>query len=162
MQDRGFTLIETLVYLALYSIIILGALAASYSIFESSARNETITLVEEEGNYLIAKIDLALAHAASIELPSANGNTLLLKSFDGSEVRISNNSSRLTQQIDTKTVDTLSNSNVSVVGLMFEHTSSSADGFEPESVSTSFTLMSTTSEGHVLSREFSSMRFLHS
>ena len=73
---RGFTLIETLVYLALYTIIIGGTLAAAYGMVESAARNETMAMVEEEGNFLIGKIDWILADTVSVQSPEATGGQL--------------------------------------------------------------------------------------
>jgi Tfp pilus assembly protein PilE len=60
MNNRGFTLVEVLIYLGLYALLIGGAVVAAYNMVESSGRNETAAMVEEEGQYLTAKIDWAL------------------------------------------------------------------------------------------------------
>ena len=57
---KGFTLIETIVYLALFSILMGGAIVAAFNIFESAGRQQTHTMLQEEGNFLIAKINEAV------------------------------------------------------------------------------------------------------
>jgi Tfp pilus assembly protein FimT len=160
-QERGFTLIETLVYLALYTIIIGGALAAAYGMFESSAHNETIAMVEEEGEYLLAKIHGVLSNAVSIQSPATSGNTLSVTHADGSTASIWNTRTSMGLQENTALQQTLNNSNVSVTNLSFVHTLSTSDGLNPESISASFMLRATTSDGHVLSHDFSLVQYLH-
>ena len=53
---KGFTLIETVIYLALFSIVIGGALAATTLLFEGAGRNTTEARLEEEGNFMLEKI----------------------------------------------------------------------------------------------------------
>ncbi len=159
-SQAGFTLIETLVYLGLYAIIILGALAAAYGMFESSAHNETAAMIEEEGDYLTTKIDWALSDAASIRLPASPGSVLSLVRSDGSSVVISSFGTSMLIQENAAPAQVLNNSSVSIVGLAFVHTLSTSDGVDPESVSASFTLDATTSDGHELSRDFSTLEYL--
>jgi type II secretory pathway component PulJ len=156
----GFTLIETLVYLALYSIIALGMLSAVYSLIESSFRNETVAMVEEEGDYLTAKIDATLSDATSIQSPTASGDTLSVVESDGSNVTVKSNASGILLQEGSAPFQTLNNSNVSIVGLTFVHSIDEENGGNIQSVLASFTLFSTTSDGHALSREFSTTKYL--
>ncbi len=53
---RGFTLIETIVYLALFSIVIGGALAATTLLFEGAGRDTTRARLQEEGNFMLDKV----------------------------------------------------------------------------------------------------------
>ena len=49
-QHQGFTLIETIIYLALFSIIIGGGMVSAYQIIQSTnASHEKITVQEETG-----------------------------------------------------------------------------------------------------------------
>lgn len=157
---RGFTLIETLVYLALYAIIISGALTAAYGMFESGARNETAAMVEEEGDYLTAKIDWSLSDAASVQSPAISGDLLSVTRFDGSTVNIRSLGSVMRIQENDEPAQTLNNSNVSIADLSFTHALSTSDGLDPESISASFIVYATTTDGHVLSRDFSSLEYL--
>jgi len=160
-RHAGFTLIETLVYLGLYALISLGMLTAVYSLLESGARNETTAMVEEEGDYLIEKIDTVLVNAASIRSPVDSGDALAVNGSDGSSVIVESDASTMRLQEGNTEFQTLSNSNVTVVDLVFTHKLSTGNGSNIESVSATFTLFATTSDGHVLSRDFSSLRYLH-
>jgi type II secretory pathway pseudopilin PulG len=160
IMKRGFTLIETLIYLALYTIIIGGALAAVYSMLESDARNETAAMVEEEGDFLIGKIDWVLSDTASVQSPISSGKELSITLADGSAVVFRPIASALSIHAGSAQEQILNNTDVSVIGLTFIHSLSTSDGLDPESVSASFTLVATTSDGRVLSRDFSTLEYL--
>ena len=160
LMRKGFTLVETLVYLALYAILVGGALAAAYSIFESQARNETAAIIEEEGVFLIGKIDWALSGADSVQSPSISGSTLSLTRSDGSTVRIRSVGSNIRIQENGAPEEVLNNTNASVTSLVFIHSFSTSDGLDPESMSASFMVQATTSDGHVLSQSFSALKYL--
>lgn len=53
---RAFSLIETLVYLGLFTLIMCAAIAALLSIRESSGRDAARALVQSEGMFLAASI----------------------------------------------------------------------------------------------------------
>ena len=53
---EGFTLIETLMYLALFALIIGGGMTATYQIIESTAGSASHILLQEEGNFILRKI----------------------------------------------------------------------------------------------------------
>lgn len=160
-RQAGFTLIETLVYLALYSIISLAMLAAVYSVLESGARNETTAMVEEEGDFLIAKIDAVISGAISIQLPVSSGTTLALTESSGSNIVIKNDVRGIRLQEGDTAFETLNNSNVSVADLTFVRVQAVNDRLTLENISAFFTLYATTSDGQVLSRDFSTSIYLH-
>ncbi len=160
-MKRGFTLIETLIYLALYTVISFGMLAAAYSVLESGARNETSAMVEEEGDYLTAKIDAVLTNAAAIRLPVNSGGTLAVTESDGSNIVIKNDASGMSLQEGNTAFQTLNNTNVTVADLVFVHMRTIDNGIGTDSVSASFTLFAATSDGHVLSRDFATLKYLH-
>jgi hypothetical protein len=156
----GFTLIETLIYLGLYTILIGGMLAAVYSMIESDAHNETVAMLEEEGDYLIGKIDWVLSDTATVQAPFSSGGTLTVTRFDGSSASISVLGASLRVRDGGASPQTLNNSDVSLAGVVFVHTQAQNDGIDPESVAASFTMRATTSDGHVVSRDFSTLRYL--
>lgn len=157
---RGFTLIEVLIYLGLYSIIMGGAVTAIYTIFESSAHNQAQALVQEEGGYLIGKIDWALANARVVLQPASSGTTLSVTKYDGSNTTVSLAGTDMQIQEGVIPLQTINNSNVRITSLTFTHASASADGINPESISAVFTIGVTTSDGFVFSRDFSTMKYL--
>ena len=65
-HNAGFTLIETMLYIALFAIIIGGAIVTAYSIIESGGKNEAKFQVQEEANFLLRKINWALTGADSL------------------------------------------------------------------------------------------------
>jgi prepilin-type N-terminal cleavage/methylation domain-containing protein len=84
---RGFTLIETLIYLALFSILIGGAVVCAFSLFETAATGSTYALLMEESDFIAGKIAWAVSGAESISSPllDASSATLSITPADVSE-----------------------------------------------------------------------------
>src|SRR5213078_842008 len=91
-MQKGFTLIETLVYLALFAIMIGGIVAASYLLFESSNRNQTKAMMQEEKNFILGKINYALSGAKSA---SVFGTSLTVTKYVGPAVTVSYSSGNI-------------------------------------------------------------------
>lgn len=180
-RQSGFTLVETMIYVALFAIIMAGAIVSIYGIIGSSARNQTKAMAEEEGSFLLGKIDWVLtgvviqSGTSSISMPaagagsSASGNTLSLKkSDDGSTlitVSIGLDAAGKNFEIsrDGGAAETLNNSNIWITcpaAGCFTHTASSGDGITEESVTADFTVNTQTSEGLSYSQEFSTIKYL--
>jgi prepilin-type N-terminal cleavage/methylation domain-containing protein len=170
-NSKGFTLIEVVIYLALYAIIMTGALVSMYSIFGSSARNQVKAIVQEEGTFLIGKIDWALSGVHTINEPvvppsPTSGNTLSVTKWDtsfGNPIVITVINGNMTMSRGANPTAILNNSNVLVacppVGC-FTHATSSGDGINPEKAGAIFTLHATTSEGLPFSQSFSTVKYL--
>jgi prepilin-type N-terminal cleavage/methylation domain-containing protein len=79
-KNRGFTLLETMIYLALFGIIIAGGMVATYQIIEGTDATNNQVILQEEANFLLRKIDWALTGVTSITTPttSSSSNTTLL------------------------------------------------------------------------------------
>jgi type II secretory pathway pseudopilin PulG len=83
---QGFTLLETLIYIGLFTIIIGGALVSSYYIFESSSELQTKVYGEQEGEFVLTKINYLLNSTATATISGTpevltitrGGNTYLL------------------------------------------------------------------------------------
>ncbi len=162
-KHRGFTLVETLVYLSLYAIIMSGVLVAVYSIFESSARNQAQAMVQEEGSYLIGKIDWAISNVSSIQVPASGlpgGTQLSVTKYDGTAISIQQNGNNLEISENGAAYQTLNNTNTGVSGVNFLRTLATADGINPESIKAVITVTSTTTDGHSFSRNFSTVKYL--
>ena len=63
---KGFTLIETLIYIALFSTIIFSGLVTAFNLIQGSDVLNKKTVTQEEGNFVIRKIDWALTGATNI------------------------------------------------------------------------------------------------
>ena len=156
---RGFTLIETLVYLGLYALIITGSFMAAYGLFESSAHNATAAMLEEEGDYLVAKVRWALDHASQINLPVTTGGVLSISDASGS-VTIASDGSDLSIQEGGAAPELLNDEHVRMAGLAFVRSREEDPDSSGESVSAAFTLYATTSDGHLLRRDFSVLEYV--
>jgi prepilin-type N-terminal cleavage/methylation domain-containing protein len=171
-DQQGFTLIEMVIYIALFSLIMSGAIVSIYGILGSSSRNATKAMIQEEGSFLLGKVDWILTNAQDASV-SADGLTLTTTDYDGKVMKLSVSSDGENMSIDEDVVDgiykgiSLNNSNVfitcnplpSAPGC-FAYTEGSSDGIDPTSVSADFTLHTKTSEGSPYSQAFSTIRFL--
>ena len=171
-NNSGFTLIETLIYIALFAFIMSSALVSVYTILSGNARNLAKAMVAEEGSFLLGKIDYVLSDVKTVSAPNDGdasttdyGNTLQILKFDGvSIVKINLDGNNL--EIDRGAgYKTLNNSNVEVACPpspegCFIHKSASSDGINPESVEVKFTVSSRTSEGLSFEQDFSTIKYL--
>ena len=155
--NRGFTLIEMLVYLALFGILMSGVVITAYGIFESGNRNSAKIMMQEEGNFLMAKIGWALSSISSINSPSvsSSSSTLSVLRVDATTIEIKQSGKDITMTRGGIT-QTLNNSNVSITNLLFNYTQNT----DTEWVTTSFTLETHTSDGKIISQKFQSSRYL--
>lgn len=164
-KQQGFTLIEALLYLALFAILMAGAVVTAYTIFESAGRNQGKEMIQQEGDFLIAKIDWALSGAQTIISPPLDFNAptqssiLQVTKYDGGSVIIGLNGNDMQLQKGTD-VFPLNNSDVEVSNLVFTHVASSGGGVNPESLSASFILTTRTENGMLINREFSTTKYL--
>ncbi len=72
MKNKGFTLLETIIYIALFGIIMSSAVAAAYHLLEGGRRNQSAVAVQEEGAFLSRKINWALVGASAVDVPATN------------------------------------------------------------------------------------------
>lgn len=161
----GFTLIETLVYLALFSVLFGGMAAAAYSMFEAAQRSQTEALLLEEGNFLVAKINQAMSGAKIVQSPppadatSTQSAILSVVKYDGQSVTMRLNESDAPPGPESDTY-TLNNSSIQARDLMFTRTTDSASGNYQENVTADFTLAAKTAGGREISEDFSTTVYL--
>ncbi len=160
--QRGVTLIELVVYIALFSLIIGGAIVTAYQIFESSGRSQTHAMLQEEGNFLLAKINWTLSGVQTITapaLPSAGqacstSNTLAATKWDATigtmVIDLAGSDMRLARGGNPPNI--LNNSNVAITGLLFKYCY--LGGNNPASVTTNFTLRSKSTNGLPIIQDF--------
>ncbi len=154
-MNRGFTLIETILYLALYAIIISGAIISVYSIAESAARNRTTAMLEEEVNFLVAKIDDALENAHSVSSPVREGGTLTVLYQGGTTESIYRSGKELMVSENGAAAESLNNGGTSIIEATFTRTARSGSvSFEAD-----ITLSATDTNGMPVTREFSTVHY---
>ena len=66
MNNAGFTLLETLLYIALTALVLGGAVSATFGFSEASKRTNTKALREQEIMFVSKKLDWLLGGATSV------------------------------------------------------------------------------------------------
>ncbi len=169
--NNGFSLIEVLIYLGLFSLIMSGIIISAFQIFQGSGRTQTKIAVQEEGNFLLAKINwiaTGLQPFGGITTPalSASGPTLAVIKTDPlvpNPVCLTLNSGKIQFKKDGTSCSSLTgfsdlnNSNVTVNSLTFDHQGSSGG---PEYVKVTFSLSSKTASGQSYSQDFTTTKYL--
>ena len=162
LSCTGFTLIEAIVYLALFGIIMSGAVITAYQIVESSGRTETRAMVQEEGDFIVGKINWALSGIQSITAPATPipggactvSNTLSVTKWDASigNILITLSAGDVTLGRGGNQPKPLNNSNVTVTNLGFTHCYTG--GINPESIALAFTVSALSPNGVTISQDF--------
>ncbi len=165
-EQQGFTLIEILVYLGLFTILVGGAVLAAYNVIESNGRNQTLALVQQEANFLTGKINWALTGIDGVNQPPAPNSPALSKlavtKSDSAvgEVDINlddSNPGDIQLRRSGGEYHTLNSSNITVSNLLFNYESSENGA---EWVKATFTLSAKTPDGHDINQDFSTVKYL--
>ncbi|MEN9614111.1 MAG: hypothetical protein RLZZ347_418 [Candidatus Parcubacteria bacterium] len=84
MRNKGFTLVEVVIYIALFGILMVGAVVATYQLLQGGAHNETALAVQEEGMFLVRKINWALTSVSSVSV-SPDGTILTISKIPSAD-----------------------------------------------------------------------------
>ncbi len=71
MKTQAFTLIETIIYLALFSVIIGGSITSAFFFLEHSDKNNIHAQVAGEAEFILTKIEYLLSGTTQISSPSS-------------------------------------------------------------------------------------------
>jgi len=87
-QKKGFTLIEMLVSIALFSIVITIAMGSIFTIIDANRKSQTLTLVMNNLNFALEIMtrDIKTSNPRTIATESG-GNTLRIEDQDGDIIR---------------------------------------------------------------------------
>lgn len=90
-DNRGFTLVELLLYIFVASGILLSIVALVALLIQSRVKNQTISLVEQQGTQIIQLVTQEINNAKAITSPSAgnSGNVLQFQDMSGQAEQIS-------------------------------------------------------------------------
>jgi len=167
---RGFTLLESLIYIALFGLIMSGMLSGIWAFTESADRTQTQAFLETEGNFLMQKMQYDLQHAKNISEPIGIATTSeLVLTSDGTGSDSDSGTYVELYLADTILMRTvgeislpLSSNSVTISDLSFKRAGNgtSPGTTNPESIATSFQISATTSDGQVISQNFSSIEYL--
>jgi len=164
-MNKGFTLIELIVYLALFSIIMGGAVISVYSMAESSGSNETKIFLLEEGLFLQAKIVWTLSSVDTIHVPILNSTCIIHCSLsikkqdpDGRLVALTHRGNNLVISYDGGEEKILNNRNI-VVSSVF--VTSAQEGNGKASVLVTFDLSTKDPRGAAVTSSFSVIEYVY-
>jgi prepilin-type N-terminal cleavage/methylation domain-containing protein len=138
IKNQGFTLMETMVYIALFALLMSGAVVGAYNLLEGSNRNVAATGIQEEGVFLNRKINWALTGASNATV-SPSGDTITITRTDlaaQSPLVISGVNGKMTIARGIGTPMQLNSDRYTVSDVVFSYTAS-VNG-RPPSVSVSF------------------------
>jgi prepilin-type N-terminal cleavage/methylation domain-containing protein len=114
--NKGFTLIETIVYIALFGILLSGVFMSAYNIIESNGRNQVKIIMKNEGEFILAKINWAISRAEVAQVPSGG----YLQVSDGvNNFEFKQQGNNITLKRNTSDVTPLNNKSVQVINLFF-------------------------------------------
>ena len=85
-SGAGFTLIETIIYIALLGLIMGGTLTAAYELLQSGASLNGKTATQSEASFVLRKLSSALSGASDFLIPGPQ--TLTITRYDGVQVDI--------------------------------------------------------------------------
>ena len=117
-MSRGFTLIETIVYIALLGLLMAGVLGSVYQLLEGGASLNTKTTVQDEGNFVLRKIDWALTGALTVFIP--NASELSITKYDGTTVDIQLSAGAVLMQANGTALLPITTGNVVVSNVQFQ------------------------------------------
>lgn len=81
---RGFSLIEAIIYIALLGFLMAGAIVSAYQITQNSYLLSGKNTVQEEGSFVLRKIDWAMSGAH--DLPTVSGSSVEIDRHTGPNV----------------------------------------------------------------------------
>jgi len=125
-MNKGFTLIEMLIYIALFSIIMVGLISGIYLIIQNAGKTTFKVGASEEINFVLKKIDWALTNASKINTPTSGSSaTLSIDQYDFADnpivIRYNSDTGDVEFQTNGGTFYPLTTKNVKVNSLSFTY-----------------------------------------
>ncbi len=88
-MKKGFTLIEVIIYIGLFTLLMGTVFIAAYQIINSSGTVGKRTVVQNEGNFVMRKINWSLTGIENITTPSSSNTTnLKVTKYDGTKIEV--------------------------------------------------------------------------
>ncbi len=128
-NNSGFTLVEVLIYSALFSLMMVGALGGAYMVIQGANQSNARLLVDDEANFVLRKINWALTGVSFISVPSPGLtlNTLDVTKTGVGSVKFRLNSENIEMDAGSGYIP-LDTVNVIAASLSFEHIPASVGG----------------------------------
>lgn len=97
-NNKGFTLVELTIYMALFSMLLLVLTDLFVASLNVGANAEANSAVQQEGIYILSKINYDIRRASSINTPSTNGSS-------GSTLELTINGNTVTYEINQNNLE---------------------------------------------------------
>lgn len=120
-QHKGFTLVEFLLYFALFSILLVGVMSLFLATLEQQTRDEGRGSIQQDMQAAVSFLTKDLRSASDVSVPASAGQTAdsLSLTIDGSAVEYEVVGGRL-QRTDSLGSAFLNNSETNVSSIQFE------------------------------------------
>lgn len=131
---------ESVIYIALFGLLITGAVVGAYNLLEGGQRNIAATGIQEEGTFLNRKINWALSSATDATVSGGGDTITIIRPDLGAEspLVVSGDGTTITITRDTGAAVQLNSDRYPVSNLEFEYSDIDGPGGRPPSVSVSF------------------------
>jgi len=133
-EEAGFTLLEALIYIALFVFVIGGSLATAYNIFEGSANIQAKAQREMELNFVLRKLDWMLSGSSIVNPPAPpSGNppneddSLIVNKGGVQYTFATDGTDTATFQVGSPPADPLTTDQLNITNLTFEHVAGTPD-----------------------------------
>ncbi len=129
MQDTnkkksGFTLIETLLYLAIAGSLLLAISLSLAAVLQARVKYQTVSEVEQQGAFAVSVMTQAVRNAQIINQPPAGtGGSLLSLNSSGGAVIFDGSGGSLTETVGSGSAISLLSPDINVTGLIFNNLS---------------------------------------
>ncbi len=80
MKNLGFTLLETIIYCALFSVLMTSAIVTVYALMGTTASTKKQTNIIAEATFITQKLSWAFTNATNVEI--INANTIIISRPD--------------------------------------------------------------------------------
>lgn len=101
MRKKGFTLIELLIFMGILTVLLLVLTQIFVSVIDSRLESESLSSIEQDGNYIMARLMYDIERSTNIitpATPGAHGSTLQIVvdgvtntyTLNGSNIQLTN------------------------------------------------------------------------
>ncbi len=132
-SSRGFTLLEALIYFALMSTIVVGAIASVYPILSNTGRSSMAVLRDLESAFVFQKVSYLMNGASAMSVPAPDR---LVFTVSGVPNEMTVSGGIVTLSINGGTPIPLTSSRVQITNLVF--TKVSGAGGAPDTLTVNF------------------------
>ena len=163
-MTREFTLLETVIYIALLTLIMGGTLAATYELLSGQGRASGRNTTEEEGGFVLGKFAWMMGQITATSSPSIgtpHTNSLDITTVSGPiKLCLVNSAIRLstTTNCDASSGEAITTPNVKVTGLDFYYLPAVSGA--PDGITASTTMVASTTAPTLQGETFRMTRYL--